>query len=52
MADTPLYYSDKKHVRDAWIWAATIIAFGVLCALFVQVPNKGAPDVQASSHLP
>jgi hypothetical protein len=55
MSDAPLSQSDNKHIRDAWIWAATIIAIGMLCAvggIFAQDANQGSKDVQVSSYLP
>jgi hypothetical protein len=55
MSDAPLSQDEKKHIRDAWIWAATIIVFGMLCAvggMFAQVANQGSKEVEVSSYLP
>jgi hypothetical protein len=42
---------EKKHIQDAWIWAATIIALGMLCTvdvMFVQVSSQGSKDIGLS----
>jgi hypothetical protein len=47
MSDAPLSHFDEKHIRNAWIWAATIIAIAVLSAvggLFAQLTNQGSGD--------
>jgi hypothetical protein len=51
MHDPPLAQSEEKHIRDAWIWAATIIAVAAiltLSGLFAQVTNQGARDADAA----
>jgi hypothetical protein len=55
MSDATLSQSDKKHIHGAPIWAATIIALGMLCAvggMFAQVSNQGSKDVEVSRYLP
>jgi hypothetical protein len=45
--DPPLTQHADKHMRDAWIWAATIIALGVfftMSGLFAPVANQSASD--------
>jgi hypothetical protein len=40
MRENAVSPSDKKHIRDSWIWAIVIIAVGVLCTvgdMFAQV---------------
>jgi hypothetical protein len=55
MSDDALSPSDRKHIREAWIWAAVIIGLGMLCALvglLVQVANQGSADFEVSRYLP
>jgi hypothetical protein len=52
MHDPPLARSEEKHIRDAWIWAATIIAVAALLTLiglFAQVTNQGGRDADAGA---
>jgi hypothetical protein len=42
--------SEEKHIRDAWIWAASLIAVAALLTaggLFAQVTNQGARNADA-----
>jgi hypothetical protein len=42
MLDPPLTQSDEKHIRDAWIWAASIIAIAALLTLSGLVAESGS----------
>jgi hypothetical protein len=51
MFDPPLTQSEEKHIRDAWIWAATLIAVALLLTvsgLFAQIANQGSRDADAA----
>jgi hypothetical protein len=55
MSDTELSPIEKKHIRNAWLWAVVIIAVGAVCAvggLVAQVANQGAAEAEASAFLP
>jgi hypothetical protein len=48
--DPPLTQHADKHIRDAWIWAASLIAVAALLTasgLLAQVTNQGARDADA-----
>ena len=52
MFDPPLLQSEEKHIRDAWIWAASLIAVAALLTasgLFAQVMKRGARNADAGA---
>ena len=43
--------SNDRHIRDAWIWASTVIAAAVILALgglVAQLANQGSRDVDVA----
>jgi hypothetical protein len=43
---------NDRHIRDAWIWASTLIAAAVILALgglVAQLANQGSRDVDVAN---